>query len=72
MRFKKFLVAAALAVGGLTFFAASPASADPVCGYGHVGVIPLPLSYCGPGSPGICDGPSGVSPYVEVFVCVNV
>lgn len=45
------------------------AGASEVCAAGYVGSQQLPG--CNNCPPGIYAGPSGVSPYVSIFVCVH-
>lgn len=71
---RRLLLAGALAVGmvGVIGTAASPAAADTVCGYGHVGDVEVPLTHCGTGCVGFRVGPVSAEPYAALFVCVNV
>lgn len=59
-------------------FVAAPAlatvpanAASEVCGSGHVNGTPLPLPSCRNCPPGVSVGPSGVNPFVSVYVCAN-
>lgn len=69
MKARRTVLIAALLACIAESAAGAPVGADELCASGYVG--PQELPGCSNCPPGVFVGPSGIEPFVSVFVCAN-